>query len=764
MAESYARTILDCFGSLDWAMQVFQFEQHIDLANRLHHMSQTVHVMHNNVKDVQITLQRPAIQVQNPQPALPSYLSVVLPPKPAIFHGRDDIVQNIVLRILPDPSPRFALLGPGGVGKTSVALAVAGSEEIVRRFGSRRSFVRCDEATSLALFLELIARAVGVDKQSDDRLQDIMASLQRETQPRFLILDNFETPWDIPGHQSDLIDILSTLSTVPHLGFLITMRGVLPDPTRMGWTKPELPLLEVLSVEAARTLYLQIHPKAEDDQALCPLLTELSHMPLAVTLMATAGSNGGETPSELLARWRAEGTGVVHQPGSDRRMSVPLSIELSLHSNVMNNDPDALRLLSILSFLPEGVNTAFIPKLAPSLSSPSKARASLLKASLIYSRSEDRRFHVLSPIRSHVTHNYPMTPEQRASLFHFYFNYIQQHLSKPGDPLFLQNCQALVAEETNIETILFSAIHDTANPSRSSLEAALEAALKYAIYQYRTYPRTEIITAAVTVARRASMNVLLPRLLMQLGDTDRVQGRYAEARGLLVEAREGFQQLKDDALAAQCLRRIGQIDRVQGRFSEAVDNLRQAQSDFLKLDDAYAAASCLKSIGDAERMRDRFLPSRIALEQARAAFKELKDSNGEALATRDIGDVDRLCGQFADARVSLRAALEQFRMAGSPVEPAYCLRSLGEADVAEGNFDDARRLLTEAFEMFERVGDPRSAAHCLRNLGLADLKQGNVEKGRLQLESAREAFEKLKLERWATWCRSQLGVTPSLNV
>ncbi|KAG9036458.1 hypothetical protein FRB95_008756 [Tulasnella sp. JGI-2019a] len=754
MSDNYAKIITDCTNSLDWAMQVFQVEQHIDTAVRTSQVSDAIQVVHEDVQGMKTTMEKIADEIQSPRPSPPLYLSVVPPPKPAIFHGRNDVVRDIVQRILFNPPTRFALLGPGGLGKTSVALAVAENEEVVHHFGSRRYFVRCDEATSLAVFIELVARAIATDKPSNNRLQDIMASLRRDTRPYFLILDNFETPWDIPGCQSDLLDALCTISTVPHLVLLVTMRGVLPDPTRIQWTKPPLAPLEVLSQEAARNLYLEIDPEAKDDPSLDSLLAELSYMPLAVTLMARAGSEG-EMPSELLVRWKAEGTDVIHQPGADRRTSVPLSIELSLHSNVMKNDPDATRLLSVLSFLPGGAKTAIIPNLVPSLSHPSKARASLLKAALIYLRSDDNSLHVLSPIRSYINHQYPITPEQRGSVSDFYIDYIQQHWSYPGDPSFLKHCEALIVEETNLETVLLSAISDTEHPS----PATMEAVLAYATHQYRTHPRTEITTAAIAVARRTSMDAFLPRFLVRLGDIDRLQGRYTQALVSLVEARQGFQRLGDDALAAECLRSIGQTNRVQGRFDEAVKNLRQAQSDFLELGDRYAAATCLRILGDAERMQGRFEEARIALVHARDDFEALGNSNAVALSLTGIADVDRLQGRFTDARLSLQAALEQVRKTGSPSAPAFCLRSLGEMDVEEGKFDDARVALTEALEMFKRIGDPRGGARCLRNLGLADLKQGNLSRGRSELESARETFQQLGLEQWATWCTSQLDTT-----
>ncbi|TFY78243.1 hypothetical protein EWM64_g5768, partial [Hericium alpestre] len=51
-------------------------------------------------------------------------IKYTLPAKPRIMHGRDDIIAKLVTAILHGSAARLALLGLGGIGKTSIALSV----------------------------------------------------------------------------------------------------------------------------------------------------------------------------------------------------------------------------------------------------------------------------------------------------------------------------------------------------------------------------------------------------------------------------------------------------------------------------------------------------------------------------------------------------------------------------------------------------------------------------------------------------------------
>ncbi|TFY82060.1 hypothetical protein EWM64_g1957 [Hericium alpestre] len=77
------------------------------------------------------------------------YISVNygLPAKPQIMHGRSDIIDQIIAAIVQNSHARVAILGPGGIGKTSVALTVLHHEAVQCRFKDACYFFSCEAVT-----------------------------------------------------------------------------------------------------------------------------------------------------------------------------------------------------------------------------------------------------------------------------------------------------------------------------------------------------------------------------------------------------------------------------------------------------------------------------------------------------------------------------------------------------------------------------------------------------------------------------------------
>ncbi|KAG8979277.1 hypothetical protein FRB94_012088 [Tulasnella sp. JGI-2019a] len=501
--------IAECTSRLEWAMRHFDVESHIQDSIRIAQVLKEVKGVSDGIRDLQrdvgTILENMDLATRIPIP------SAAIPPKPALFYGREIEIEDITRRVVSAYPSRFGITGSGGIGKTSLVLAVLGHPAIIRHFNSLIHWSRCDDATSPPLLIEVIARSFRLDQPSNDRLQDIKSFLHSNTSRRLLILDNFETPWDIEGRQSEVTDILCALTAFPHLAILVTMRGTLPGVGRIKWSKPELPPLAVLPVKAARELYVEIDPKADSDEALEALLAELDHMPLAVTLMAKVGSEGGETPKELLKRWRLRGTEVIHEEGGDRLTSVNLSIQVSLRSNIMVKNPDALRVLSVLAVLPGGIRNDIIQELVPDVPDPARARWVLLRTSLVYTRTETSSFHVLSPIRSYVAHHHPPVPELWRGLHRFCFTYIEQHNLTTWDCA--ATARAIAVEAVNLEAILSHALrHD---PS----EAAITAALRLTNYQRMTDATSgpQIAILAVAAAKRVGTERQVADCLETLG-------------------------------------------------------------------------------------------------------------------------------------------------------------------------------------------------------------------------------------------------------
>lgn len=276
-------------------------------------------------------------------------------PAPKNFHGRDEYVNKaaeLISTAAPTDPVRLAILGSGGIGKTSVALAILNHPQITQKL---RYFVPCDAFTSASMLVAGILRVFGMHNYpKEDPLQVLQNSVIRAA-PMLLILDNFETPWDSSESQTAVLGVLQRLD-IPTVTLIITMRGT-SSPMGIQWNPhPVFLPLGKLSLDAASKAFVGANPQAAfagSDVDIKALLNVVECIPLAVILMAQLSKT--ESCKRLLMRWEKEKTSLVelHSKSKDRLNSLDVSISMSIMS--LHDEPEALQLLSLISHLPDGV-------------------------------------------------------------------------------------------------------------------------------------------------------------------------------------------------------------------------------------------------------------------------------------------------------------------------------------------------------------------------------------------------------------------------
>ncbi|KIJ52952.1 hypothetical protein M422DRAFT_43156 [Sphaerobolus stellatus SS14] len=120
--------------------------------------------------------------------------------------------------------------------------------------------------------------------------------------------------------------------------------------------------------EACRRIYTDINSSTEQDPHLDNLLETLGYMPFAVTLKARLARESQANAEELLEQWKQVGTLLISSANNAEK-SINCSISLSVDSQLMKNEPDALPLLVILSLLPAGTTRENLKYWAPFLKS-----------------------------------------------------------------------------------------------------------------------------------------------------------------------------------------------------------------------------------------------------------------------------------------------------------------------------------------------------------------------------------------------------------
>ncbi|KAH7090085.1 hypothetical protein BKA62DRAFT_776649 [Auriculariales sp. MPI-PUGE-AT-0066] len=173
-----------------------------------------------------------------------------LPARPTFFYGRDDSVNIIVELICTSTGARIAIMGSGGIGKTSLSLIVIYDERVVGVVGDSRYFVSVEGASDVGAAAQLLAGQLGlpnppIPSQRRSRSCNLPCAL--------LIVDNLETLLftENAAAQKETERMLQRLAGIPTLTLVITSRGAVP-PNGIRWSYAPSAGLEAISLPAAR--------------------------------------------------------------------------------------------------------------------------------------------------------------------------------------------------------------------------------------------------------------------------------------------------------------------------------------------------------------------------------------------------------------------------------------------------------------------------------------------------------------------------------
>lgn len=210
----------------------------------------------------------PAATVRQPPP---------LPPTPLV--GRDGAVADAIDLLMRDDVRLVTLSGPGGIGKSRLAIEVA--TRLQAEFSGGVVFTRLASITEPDLVIPTIATAAGVHTEG---AQDIFECLAEELfdKPTLLVLDNFE-------HLLGAAPVVARLlQECPHLKILVTSRAVLR--LHGEWEQPVPPLTPGdairLFTERAADARAGTPLSPADEEAIAEICRRLDGLPLAIELAA----------------------------------------------------------------------------------------------------------------------------------------------------------------------------------------------------------------------------------------------------------------------------------------------------------------------------------------------------------------------------------------------------------------------------------------------------------------------------------------------
>ena len=228
-----------------------------------------------------------------PTPAAPPR-PINLPPQPTRLIDREQEMARLDVLLATDEIRLLTLTGPGGVGKTRLALAAA--ERVGARFPDGVWFVDLAPLIDSALVMPTIARVVGVRERPGQGLFDALVAFLRD-RVALLVLDNLERVLAAAPE----LDAL--LAACPHLKMLATSREPLhlrreqvvevqplpvPEAHPASWSVAGLEAVPAVELFVARARAADAGFGLSEDNAavVAELSRRLEGLPLAVELAA----------------------------------------------------------------------------------------------------------------------------------------------------------------------------------------------------------------------------------------------------------------------------------------------------------------------------------------------------------------------------------------------------------------------------------------------------------------------------------------------
>ena len=645
--------------------------------------------------------------------------------------GREQQVAEATQLLLRDDVRLLTLTGPGGAGKTRLAVAVAAA--IADRFAAGVQFVSLASITHPDLVATALADALEIQQVANRTTPQLIGDQLQNSGPFLLLLDNFEQVLPAATVVAD------TLEACPSLKILVTSRSCLRIYGEQEFPVTALALNSAIElfVQRAAAVWPDFAMTSENGLAVQEVCSRLDGLPLAIEL--AAARTKVLSPSAILDRLQSRlqllTGGALDLP--ERQQTLRKTIDWS-HGLLNEAERKLFRRFSVfvggctLEAAEAVCNTS--RDLGIDLF---EGLSSLVDKNLVQRMDRaqtEPRFAMLETIREYALECL-IDSDERSAARRAHAAYCLV-LAEEGNPELSPTDRARWLAQCDVEIDNFRFALDWLFQTLD-----LDWGLRLCVALFRFWDMREHLTEGrarlETVLRLAGAERSNERARVShfLGALATAQGDYPAAEHFLQQGLSLYEELGDESGIAASLNALAVSARDRGDYSSAQSNLERSLACWRVLSDRLAIARCLHNLANVVKVRGDYSRARWALREAADIFEELGDRTGAAWSINQQGDIAREQGDVAVARGLYQRALSAFREAEDPWGSGRSLTDLAYIDCEQGDHLAAHAACREALEIFADLGHRRGMARALEASACLVLAQGHAERA-LKLAAA----------------------------
>ena len=219
-------------------------------------------------------------------------------------------------------------------------------------------------------------------------------------------------------------------------------------------------------------------------------------------------------------------------------------------------------------------------------------------------------------------------------------------------------------------------------------------------------------------------------------------------RGYLHEGREWLARLLEKAqgvtpVRAKALNNVGNLASVQGDYEAARLHYDESLRLQRELGDELGVATVLGNLGRIACLQSDYATAMPLFEESLAIRRRLEDRRGIAVSLNNLANVFHALGDNRTVKQMTEESLALHREFGDRLNISNALRNLGSVALEEGDPDAARALYEESLAIRRELEDRRGAAYTLRSLAEVMSLQGDAAAARAMLEESLATMRQL---------------------